>query len=328
MQRSFFRLFWLVVLGCVTGNMVHAQDQDLTISGDLLEVVLLKDTVTQRVISNRDIIREGWQNLPQIRFWRRIMRLDPQYSYLNVADTRQILMQVPTDYYNRMSSSRKKQFKDSVLRVRRLSPNTKLYVTSGKADFYEVHRTLPSIHRGINAFVGAGVDPWYAQAILLIESPGQNRRSEVGAAGQFQLMRDVAIDRGLVVNSQRDDRMNFNLAARAAAGHINRVSLPQTRQLLDDYNLDYEETDIWFRLLVLHNYHAGGGNVRAAFRKIRPKEGGMGLIRTLWQTRASGFQNASQNYSQLAISALVELEVILRDECEIICSDVRRMQFQ
>ena len=313
------------MLGWMLSSSAHGQR--LTVSGDLLEVVLLKDTVTQRVISNRDIIHEGWQNLPQIMFWRRVMRLDPRFSYLNVADTRQILMQVPTDYYNRMSAARKEQFKDSILMVRRLPSDTRLYVTSGKSDFYQVHNTLPSIHKGINEFVSQGVDPWYAQAILLIESPGYNRTSGVGAAGQFQLMKSVARDRGLVVSSQRDDRLSFGKAARAAAGHLQHIAIPQTRQLLEEYNLSYTESEIWFRLLVLHHYHAGGGNVRAAFRKINPREGGMSLIQRLWQTRASGFQNASQNYSQLAISALVELEVILRDECEIICSDISRMQF-
>lgn len=326
MQRSFLKPVWLLVL--LAGVQIGTYAQEMVISGNLVEVVLIRQNITQHVIRSQDIIGEGWQNLPQVRFWRRVMRLDPRFSYLNVADTRQILMQVPTDYYNRMSTARKKQFKDSILQVRRLPRTTKLYVTTGKADFYQVHKALPSIDKGIQVFMREEVDPWYAQAILLIESPGQNRHSNVGAAGQFQLMKDVAIDRGLVVNAQRDDRLNFHRAARAAAGHVDKISLPQTRALLDDYGIEYEETDTWFRLLVLHNYHAGGGNVRAAFRKIKPTAGGIQLMQELWQTRASGFQNASQNYSQIALSALVELEVIVRDECEIICSDIRRMNFQ
>ncbi len=320
MQRSFFGL---VVLLFLAASPAARAQSEMVISGELVEIVLIKDTVTQQVIQSQDIIREGWQNLPQVRFWRRIMRLNPEYAYLNVADTRQILMQVPADYYNRMGPSRKKAFKDSILQVRGLPLDTRLYVTTGKVDFYRVHRAMPYIHRGIGVFLREHVDPWYAQSILLIESPGANRHSYVGAAGQFQLMKDVAIAQGLTVTSGRDDRLNFDLAAKAAARHIRRISLPQTRQLLDDYNIDYNETDIWFRLLVLHNYHAGGGNVRAAFRKIRPEEGGMRLIRDLWQTRAAGFGNASQNYSQLALSALVELEVVIRNECEIICYDLR-----
>lgn len=326
MQRSFLKPIWLFVL--LAGVHIMTQAQETALSDNLVEVVLIRENITQHVIQSQDIIGEGWQNLPQVMFWRRVMRLDPQYSYLNVASTRRILMQVPTDYYNRMSSRRRQQFKDSILLAKGLPRTTKLYVTTGKADFYQVHKALPSIDKGIQVFMREEVDPWYAQAILLIESPGRNLHSSVGAAGQFQLMKDVAIDRGLVVNSTRDDRLNFHRAARAAAGHIERVCLPQTRALLDDYGIDYEETDTWFRLLVLHNYHAGGGNVRAAFRKIRPSRGGIQLMQQLWQTRASGFQNASQNYSQIALSALIELEVVVRDECEIICSDIRRMNFQ
>jgi len=36
--------------------------------------------------------------------------------------------------------------------------------------------------------------------------------------------------------------------------------------------------------------------------------GNMNLIKQLWLTNAGGFQNASQNYSQVALASLFELE--------------------
>ncbi|MDP5171597.1 MAG: hypothetical protein NWR72_15230 [Bacteroidia bacterium] len=296
----------------------------MNVSGQLTHVVFLKDSVSQQVIRSPEMFREGWQYLPQVKFWRRIMRLDPKYSYVNVADTRQILMQVSTDRYNHMSYARKEAFKDSLLAARSLPLSTRLFVTTGKSDFYQTRKAIPSINESIGVFIQEGVDPWYAQAILLIESPGANLHSSVGAAGQFQLMKDVAISNGLVVNSRVDERLILAKAAKGAARLIDRVCLPQTRAMLDSYGVSYKESDLWFRLLVLHVYHAGAGNVKAAMAKIRPTEGGMDLIRQMWQTSASGFQNASQNYTQIAISALIELEVVVRYDGEIVMNTPRK----
>ncbi len=325
MLRSFPWPCWLLLLPLLVGSHAKAQ---MIISGELVEIVFLKDTATQQVLRSPEMFREGWHQLPQIKFWRRIMRLDPKYSYLNVAETREILTRVPTDAYHKLSAARKQAITDSFLTLREIPLGTKVYVTSGKSDFYQFYRAMPHIHRGIQVFMEERVDPWYAQAILLIESPGANLHSSVGAAGQFQLMRDVAISHGLVVNNRVDERLVFDKAAKAASRHINRICLPHTRKMLDARGITYQETDLWFRLLVMHVYHAGAGNVAAALRKANPTTGNMELIQTLWQTNASGFQNASQNYSQLAIAALIELEVIVRDDCKIVRAENHQTRHQ
>ena len=51
-----------------------------------------------------------------------------------------------------------------------LDSNTKLYITTGKK-FYQIEEVIPSIASAIEIFYANGVDPWYAQSILLIESP-------------------------------------------------------------------------------------------------------------------------------------------------------------
>ena len=62
---------------------------------------------------------------------------------------------------------------------------------------------------------------------------------------------------------------------------------------------------------MLHVYHAGAGNVDKALTAINPSEGGMPLIRQLWQTTAGQFGRSSQACSQLAVSALLELDQVL-----------------
>ena len=70
---------------------------------------------------------------------------------------------------------------------------------------------------------------------------------------------------------------------------------------------NYDEQELWFRLLVMHVYHAGAANVQKAVYTICPTQGNMDLIYTLWKTQAGKFKSASQNYSQLVLAAMLEM---------------------
>jgi hypothetical protein len=57
----------------------------------------------------------------------------------------------------------------------------------------------------------------------------------------------------------------------------------------------------------MHSYHAGAGNVKKALFAFRPTEGNLNLIYTLWHTETNHFKSASQNYSQLVLAAMLEV---------------------
>jgi hypothetical protein len=192
-----------------------------------------------------------------------------------------------------------------------LSDSVSIYFTKGKNDFYDAKAVIPQIDRAIPIFVQNNVDPFYAQAILLIECPGKTLKSNVGANGSFQLMKSVAIQMGLKVNKSVDERKDFDKSAWAASKLLRTVCIPYTRSMLEKRGIAYNENDLWFRLLVMHVYHAGAGNVEKALTVINPCEGGIELIKTLWHTKAGAFGKSSQSYSQLAVSALIELDLIL-----------------
>jgi hypothetical protein len=79
--------------------------------------------------------------------------------------------------------------------------------------------------------------------------------------------------------------------------------------MLDSLKIaNYTEEELWFRLLVMHIYHAGAYNVQKALYSFAPKEGNMELIYTLWQTQAGRFKSSSQNYSQLVLAAMLEMD--------------------
>ena len=275
-------------------------------------VVGYNDVTKMKFIDDASLYTEGWQNLPQPQFWQQIMNLPPDSAMISVATSRQMLTKVSTKEWNKQTDLQKTFYRDSIRKANNIPDSISILVTIGKKDFYEFKKVMPTINRSIDVFKQNGVDPWYAQAILLIESPGKmNTKSTVGANGPFQLMKAVAKKQGLIVNSQIDERTNIEKSAMAASRLLSRICIPYTKAMLDSAHVPYNETDLWFRLLVLHSYHAGAGNVAGVIRKINPTEGGMQLIQTVWQTSYGGFKNASQNYSQLALAAFCNFDAMI-----------------
>ncbi len=265
----------------------------------------------QEVLFDACMYDEGWSMLSQPRFWQRVIRISPDTSIISVADSRQILGIFPTSRYDKLSPEGKDAFKDSVRFSMGLAPETRLYITFGRSHFYLLKETIPAIQTAVPIFQEVGVDPWFAQAILLIESPGMNRQSNKGAYGGFQLMKSVANKYGLVVNKTVDERGDLSKSARAAARFIQSICIPHTKAILDSYGIPYQENELWFRLLVMHVYHAGPGNVRGVMGAIQPTRGGMDLIRTIWHTEYGNFKNSSQNYSQIALACWMELDRLM-----------------
>jgi hypothetical protein len=262
------------------------------------------------VIVNSNAIYNGrWNSLPQPIFWKQIMLLSPDSCLINIAETRIVLEKKSFIEWKSQTENQKNKYKDSLRIINNLPAWEQLNVTSGKNDFYRFNDVYPSISKGVLAFESHGVDPWYAQAILLIESPGQLVKSHVGAYGAFQLMPSVARAQGLIVSKTVDERQDFDKSAMGSARLISRICIPEAKRILDSHNIDYNETDLWFRLFVLHVYHAGAMNVKAVVDKIQPKTGSQELIKQMWQTSAASFGNSSQNYSQLALAS----QLILSD---------------
>ena len=261
------------------------------------------------IVNSNAIYNGKWNNLPQPIFWKQIMLLSPDSCLINIAETRIILEKKSFKEWKSQTENQKNKYKDSLRIVNNLPPWEQLNVTSGKNDFYRFNDVYPSISKGVLAFESHGVDPWYAQAILLIESPGQLVKSHVGAYGAFQLMPSVARSQGLIVSKTIDERQDFDKSAMGSARLISRICIPEAKRILDAHNIVYNESDLWFRLFVLHVYHAGAMNVKAVVDKIQPKIGNQDLIKQMWQTSAASFGNSSQNYTQLALAS----QLILSD---------------
>ncbi|MEM6262597.1 MAG: transglycosylase SLT domain-containing protein [Bacteroidota bacterium] len=307
------RPYCMALMGLFCFSLLSAQSSSN--ASPYVEVLHPKYSQLLRVVNTPELQSEGWYNLRAPKFWQRAMQMGADSSLVNVAWTREILMEVSTKRWDKLGYSAQKRFLIETRALNRLPKTTRIYVTSGKRDFYQIEKVLPQISASIPVFEQESVSPWYAQAILLIESPGTLRASPAGAYGPFQLMPAVARQHGLRVNSRIDDRANLPKAAAGAARLIKKVCIPETKRLLARYRIPYDEEETWFKLLVLHAYHAGAGNVAKAFTVLKPRQGGMKLIKQLWNARKGGYQNASQNYSQVALAAMLELQRVVDTQC-------------
>lgn len=311
----------IIAFSCSFIGFTHAHENDsLAITADssvpkvnFVESRILNDSVNLFYVNNLQLFQQEWDHLAHPVFWKTIMKLSPDSCVINIGATRQIIQATSVKSWNAKSDDKKDIYRDSIRASLGLTSDDKVYMTTGKKDFYTFDNVLPTISRGVEVFKQQDVDPWYAQAILMIESPGRLAKSNVGAYGSFQLMATVARAQGLTVNKYTDDRKDFVKSAIGASSLIGKVCIPEAKVILDRQGISYNENDLWFRLFVLHIYHAGAGNVAGVINKINPTEGGMELIKTMWITENGRFRNSSQNYSQLALAAMLIFEEMLWD---------------
>lgn len=258
--------------------------------------------------SAADIYELELDKTAHVVFWRKIMNLHKDSCILNVHNNRTILATMHASTWYSFSETTKFHILDSLKKLNGIIDSPRIVGTMGKSFFYAFEKVAPSIPKGMSAFEANGVDPWYAKAILLIESPNQLQKSTAGAYGPFQLMPGVARNYGLAVNKKRDERANFERSAYAASQLIKTICIPYAKQMLDAKSIIYDENELWFKLFVMHIYNAGAGNVSSALNAIPEPAVGIDLIRQLWNTSAGRFKSSSQNYSQLILAAFLEYE--------------------
>jgi tRNA-binding EMAP/Myf-like protein len=285
-------------------------------SWDEHKVIVHRDKQVSEIMHMDAIFDERWDMLPQMDYWKLVMQLSPDSCVVSQGPDKKIRKIMPSKLWKTYTDEQKDKAKELLKVELNIKPDELLTVVVGKSNFYLFDVVYPSLTRGVAAFEKNKVDPWYAQAILLIESPGQLKKSTTGAYGPFQLMPEVARHQGLIVTDWKDERKDFDRSAYGAARLISRICIPEAKRMLNKHGISYAENDLWFRLFVMHIYHAGAGNVRAVLDKIAPKKGGKELILAMWQTKAASFGNSSQNYSQVALAAQLILHELIYTKCD------------
>lgn len=304
------RILFILFIGITSHTFANVNDTIIKTWKNEL-IITKKDSNSLTFVKASKVFEEGWDTLAHPNFWKRIMMLSPDSCLINIGKTREVITQLAIKDWNTFSDDEKDIYRDSIRKLKGLNEDDKIYMTSGKSDFYKFNKVFHSLSRGVSVFDSLNVDPWYAQSILLIESPGQLAKSNVGAYGAFQLMKGVARSHGLRVDRYVDERKDFVKSASGASHLISTTCIPHAKRILTAHNFAFDESDLWFKLFVLHIYHAGAGNVEAVVNKIAPEVGGQELIKKMWISSAGNFKNSSQNYSQLALASLIILDEMI-----------------
>ncbi|MEI8137904.1 MAG: hypothetical protein WCH21_11315 [Bacteroidota bacterium] len=292
-----------------TGTLTESKfEEPKTLCHSVVGVFNPRTKYNEDYVFDKSLYHLNLDTVAQVKFWRSIMNLHQDSAIVNFGSSRAIIQKINIKEWNLKSDSIKKFYRDSVRIANNVDSSNRVLITSGKKFFYNFDKTSQNFHNGINCFVGNGVDPWFAQAILLIESPNKLQKSNAGAYGPFQLMKDVARLYGLKVNKQIDERADFERSAYASSSLIKTICIPKAKKMLEELNITgYSESELWFKLLVMHVYHAGSYNVERALSTFNPQQGNMDLVYNLWQANTARFKNASQNYSQLVLAAMLEM---------------------
>ena len=100
-------------------------------------IVGYNDVTKMKFINDSIMYAEGWQHLPQPKFWRQIMNLSPDSAIISVATSRQILDKVSTKEWNKLTDIQKSIYRDDIRKNNNIPDSVSILVTAGKKDFYE-----------------------------------------------------------------------------------------------------------------------------------------------------------------------------------------------
>ncbi len=104
-----------------------------------------KDTTTFTFVETPDLKVEKWDTLAQPNFWKIIMKLSPDSCLLNVAHTRQILYKESLANWNKLNDKQKDFARKELKKRYHLDSNARIYMTTGKSNFYRFDHVYPSI---------------------------------------------------------------------------------------------------------------------------------------------------------------------------------------
>lgn len=266
------------------------------------------DTVSKIVLDH------DFFHTPDVAFWLRDIELSSDSFLVVDKQTRTIIDVLHKSQVLQIETGKNlKELAKIYHFVHGLDSNSQVKFVRGRKDFFNYSKIEKHIAPAEAIFNSLKVDSTLARFILLIESPSNPAAVSIsGARGHFQLMPAVARKYGLVVNQNRDDRLNFAKSATAAAKLMKQYCIPQAKKIAEVVGIKMDSTSqqqLWFQLLVLHIYNAGAGTVsRAAKIHSSTDLTGEELIFKLWKTHVGAFGNSSQNYSQVALASYLAFD--------------------
>ncbi len=118
----------------------------------LIEVKVVNDTTVLRFVKTPELFVEQWDTLAQPNFWKEIMHLSPDSCLLNVASSRQILERTSLRTWDAKTDEQKEAYKQTLREKYNLAADTRIFMTTGKSDFYRFDLVLPIFQKVLMLF--------------------------------------------------------------------------------------------------------------------------------------------------------------------------------
>jgi Flp pilus assembly protein CpaB len=115
-------------------------------------VVSHEDVQRMKFVNENELYEDGWDELAQPMFWKKIICLSPDSCIINVASTRTYLETSNYKSWVRQSETQKTIYKNQVRQNFCVDPTQELYVTNGKKEFYEHRKSIATINKAVAYF--------------------------------------------------------------------------------------------------------------------------------------------------------------------------------
>src|SRR5690554_1218613 len=103
---------------------------------NFVQTRILNDSIDLNYVSNTELFQEEWNQLAHPVFWKTIMTLSPDSCVINIGSTRQIVEFSTVEKWDAKSDEEKEAYRDSIRKSYNLAQEAKIYMTTGKKDFY------------------------------------------------------------------------------------------------------------------------------------------------------------------------------------------------
>ena len=137
-------------------QLIHSQSNS---SWEHEKLWIANENHSNLILESEQMYTERWNILPQALFWKRIMKLSKDSCLVNVASSRQILQSIDSREWYGLNKTQKLNYREHMRIKHNIPVGEKIYVTSGKSDFYKFEEVYPTLREGITVFDEMCVDP-------------------------------------------------------------------------------------------------------------------------------------------------------------------------
>ena len=127
------------------------------------KIIVTANGTKNTLLNAESIFTDRWDELAQAQFWQKIMLLSPDSCIISVASNRQIIGYSSVKKLESQSEIEKAAYKEAIKAANKIPLEERIYITTGKNDFYKFKDVFHSLSKGVAVFEKNGVDTWYAQ---------------------------------------------------------------------------------------------------------------------------------------------------------------------